>query len=93
MGFPDGASGKESACRYRRCKRCRFNPWVKKVPWRRALHPTPVFWPGECHGQGSLVGYSPLGHTEQNTTGPLTLQVSSDPALWSWHGDLRSVYP
>ena len=40
-------------------KRCGFDPWVGKVPWRRAQQPTPVFSPGETHGQRSLVGYSP----------------------------------
>ena len=43
--FPDGASGKESACQCRRNKRCWFDPWVGKIPWRRKLHPTPVFLP------------------------------------------------
>ena len=32
---------------------------VRKIPWRRAWKPTPVFLPGESHGQKSLVGYSP----------------------------------
>ena len=36
-------------------------PWVGKIPWRRAWQPTPVFLPGESHGQRSLVGYSPRG--------------------------------
>ena len=40
--FPGGASGKESACRCRRHKRCGFSPWVRKIPWRRKWHPTPV---------------------------------------------------
>ena len=35
------------------------NPWVGKIPWRRAWQPTPVFLPGESHGQRSLAGYSP----------------------------------
>ena len=39
-------------------KRCGFDPWVKKIPWRRALKPTPVLLLGESHGQRSLVGYS-----------------------------------
>ena len=42
-----------------RHKRCRFNPWVGKIPWRRAWQPTPVFLPGESHGQRSLARYSP----------------------------------
>ena len=45
-----------------------FNPWVGKTPWRRGRLPTPVFWPGESHGQRSLVGYSPQGHKESDTT-------------------------
>ena len=41
---------------------CRFDPWVGKIPWRRARQPTPVFFPGEFHGQRSLLGYSPWGY-------------------------------
>ena len=36
-----------------------FNPWVRKIPWRRAWRPAPVFLPGGSHGQSSLDGYSP----------------------------------
>ena len=36
-------------------------PWVRKVPWRRAWQPTPVFLPGESHGQSILQGQSPQG--------------------------------
>ena len=38
-----------------------FHPWVGKIPQRRAWQPTPVFMPGESHGQRNLAGYSPLG--------------------------------
>ena len=38
-GFPGGASGKESTCQCRRRKRCGFNPWVRKIPWRRKSNP------------------------------------------------------
>ena len=34
-----------------------FDPWVGKIPWRRTWQPTPVFFPGESHEQGSLEGY------------------------------------
>ena len=51
-----------------RCKRCRFDPWVRKITWRRTCQPTPVFFPGKSHGQRSLVGYSPWGHKESDTT-------------------------
>ena len=62
--YTGGTSGKEPACQYRRCERCGFNPWVGKIPWRRAWQPTPVFLPGESHAQRSLVGYSPWGQTQ-----------------------------
>jgi len=55
-GFPGGASDIESAYQ---CRRFGFNPWVGKIPWRRAWQPSPVFLPRESHRQGSLVGYSP----------------------------------
>ena len=53
-GFPRGASGKELSCQCRRLRRCRFDPLVRKIPWRRAWQPTPVFLPGESHEQRSL---------------------------------------
>ena len=54
LGFPGGAGGTESACQ---CRRCGFDPWVRKIPWRRAWQPTAVFMPGESHGQRGLAGY------------------------------------
>ena len=50
---------KKPTCQCRRHKRCGFDPWVRKILWRRAWKPTPVFFPGESHGQKSLVRYSP----------------------------------
>ena len=61
-------SVKEPACQCRRCKRCGFNSWVGKIPWRRAGQPTPLFLPGESHGQRSLVGYSPWCHKALDRT-------------------------
>ena len=52
-----GASGKEPTCQSRRQKRPRFQPWIRKSPWRRAWQPTPVFLPRESRGQRSLTGY------------------------------------
>ena len=68
LGFPGGASGKELTCQCRRCKRHVLNPWVGKIPWRRAWQPTPVFLSGESHGQRSLVGYSPWGCKDSDMT-------------------------
>ena len=75
LGFPAGTSGKEPTCQCRRHKRHRFDPWIGKIPWRRAWQPTPVFWPGESHGQRSLAEYSPWGCQELNTTEQLTLSL------------------
>ena len=67
-GFPGGASGEELVCQCRRYKRHRFDLWLRKIPWRRAWKPTLVFLPGEFHGQRSLAGYNPWGHTESDMT-------------------------
>ena len=64
LGFPSGAGGKECACPYKRSK---FDPCVAKIPWRREQLPTPVFLPGESHGQRSTVGYSPCGLNKLGT--------------------------
>ena len=45
-----------------------FNPWVGKIPWKRKWQPTPVLLPGKSHEWRSLVGYSPWGHKEWDTT-------------------------
>ena len=53
--FPGGSDGKEFA------RNAKFDPWVRKIPWRRESLPTPVFSPGEFHGQRSLVGLQSMG--------------------------------
>ena len=55
---------KKTRLRCRRHKRCGFNPWVRKIPWRRARWPTPAFLPGKSHGQRRLTGYSPWGYKQ-----------------------------
>ena len=62
-----GSDGKVPAM-HNTCSSCGFNPWVRKIPWRRKWQPTPVFLPGESHGRRSLVGYSPRGRKELDTT-------------------------
>jgi len=58
------------------CRRPRFDSWVGKIPRRREWQPTPVFLPGESHGQRSLAGYSPCSHTESDTTEWLSPSLS-----------------
>ena len=86
-------SGKGPACKYRRHKRPRFDPWVGKIPWRREWLPTSVFLTREFCAQRNLAGYSLRGR--ENTTELLTLSLfslslfilmfreSSDCNLWS----------
>ena len=68
--LPRGAvvKKKKSACKCRRCKRCRLDPWVGTIPWGRNGQPTPVVLPGKSHGRRSLAGYSPWGRRELDTT-------------------------
>ena len=61
------------------CGRCRFDPWVGKIPWRRTWQPTPVFLPGESHGQRSLVGYGPWDRKESDMTERLILSLHCHP--------------
>ena len=56
LGFPGGTSGKESTCQCRRQKRCRFDPWVRRIPRRRAWQTTPVFSPIKSHEQRTPAG-------------------------------------
>jgi len=58
MGFP---SGSEPTCQSRRCRRCRYDLWVRKIPWRRKWQTPSVFLPGKSHGQRSLAGCRPPG--------------------------------
>ena len=74
-GFSGVSSGKEPICHCRSCKRCGFDPWIGKIPCRRAWQSTPVFLPGESHGQGSLVGYSPWGCQEPDMTKRLSMHT------------------
>ena len=57
------------------CRRSRFDPWVRKIPWRREWQPTPVLLPGEFHGQRNLAGYSPWGRRALDLTEQLTLSL------------------
>ena len=57
-----------------------FDPWVRKIPWRREWLPTPVFLPREFHRQRSLVDYNPWGHKESDTTDQLILSLCHTPS-------------
>ena len=68
LGFPRGSDGKEFTCNA-------GDPGLiprSGIPWRRERQPTPVFLPGEFHGQKRLVGYSPMGRKKSDMTKQLT---------------------
>ena len=67
-GLPRWYSGKVPACQCRRFRNQGFDPWVRKVPWRRKWQPIPMFLPGKLHGQRSLASYSPQGPKESDRT-------------------------
>ena len=63
--FPGGSDGKASRLQ---CGRPGFDPWVRKILWRRKWQPTLVLLPGKSHGERSMVGYSPPDGKESDTT-------------------------
>ena len=65
-GFPGGSDGKASACNAGDPGLIPF--WVGKIPWRRTWQSTPALLPGKSHGRRSLIGYSPWGRKESDTT-------------------------
>ena len=67
--FPGGSVVKNLPANARRS---RFDPWMGKIPWRRKWQPSQVLLPGESHGQRTLVGYSPWGRKESDTTEQLS---------------------
>ena len=72
----------------RRCTACStgFNPWIRKMPWRMEWQPTPLFLPGEFHGQRSLVGYNPWGCKELDTIEQLTHSHKHTLNIYSFKG-------
>ena len=67
MGLPQWLSGKESACNAGAAGDVGSIPG-QEDPLQESMTTTPVFLPGESHGQRSLVGYSPWGCKESDMT-------------------------
>ena len=94
-GLPRERSSQESTSQCRRLKRHSFHPWVRKIPWSRKWQPTPVFLPGESHGQRSLAAYSEKDCKESDTAQCAHMHThptrgseegpgSRDPTIWCW---------
>ena len=58
-----------------------FDPWIGNIPWSMKWQPTPVFLPGESHGQSNLAGYSPWGRKELDMTEATWLAYMHDTNL------------
>ena len=70
-GLSRWCSGKEFTCQ---CRQPEFNPWVRKIPWRREWLATPVCLPGESHGQRRLAGQA-MGSQESDMAEHAMLQT------------------
>ena len=85
-GFPRWHGGKEPVCQKKKkkepvcqCRRCGFDPWVRKIPWSRKWQHTPVFLPAKSHGHRGLMGYNPRGCKESDMT------KHKLGRRWGWH--------
>ena len=80
-------TGKESTCQCRGQKKCGSDPWIRKIPWSRRWQPDLVFLPEKSRGQRSLVGYSPQGRKELDTTEYIEIinKCNSVPAMVYFH--------
>ena len=76
-----------------RHKRHGFDPWVRKIPWRRTWQPTPAFLPGKCHRQWSLVGYSPWDCKELDMWGHTQSYISNLLLLLSYWVASEFLWP
>ena len=89
LGFPSGSDCKESTCNDGDMGSI---PSVGKITWRREQLPTPVFWPGEFHGQKSLTVYNPWGRKESDMTDRISLTHSEFPFPFYKNGLHRELY-
>ena len=84
MEFPRWLSGKESTCQ---CRKRGFDPWSRKIPWRRKWQPTPVFWPENPQGQRILAGYSPWGRKKVRHDLATTKSIA-----WDSYGLIKNLF-
>ena len=85
--FPKWLNGKKSSCQCRRWRWHGFHLWVQKIFWRREWVPTPVFWPGESHGQrtpGGVTKNLTTEHAHTQCLGPQSFQAF----IFHWEGEV-----
>ena len=86
FSFPGSASGKESACQCRRCKRHRFNPWIGMIPWSRKWQPASVKFYGQRSWLVTVHGAAELDKTEWLSTHKL---IHSPPFLFCYNDQAK----
>ena len=94
VGLLGWLSSEGSACQGRRHKRCRFDQWAGKIPWRRRWQLTPVFLPGKSYEWSSLVGSSSWGHKSIRSNSAIEQQQQWIwPLACLWHPFALAVVP
>ena len=76
LDFPVGTAAKKLPANEGDTK---FDPWVRKISWKRKWKPTPTFLPGKSHEQRSLAGYSPWSCKESDLTELLRIHIYTMP--------------
>ena len=83
LGYLGAAVVKNPPANAEDAKRYWFNPWFRKIPWRRIWQPAPIFLPGKFHGQRNLAGYRACGCRKLNRTRATSSSIGG---LQLWHG-------
>ena len=86
--FPGGTSGKGSDCWCRRCKRLRFSPWGRKIPWKRKWQPMPIFLPGKFNGQEA---WQAKAHRVAKSQTPLSAWTCTQTHTSYFHKDMKAA--
>ena len=93
MGSPGGSAYKESACSTGDTGDADSTSEFRRSSWRRKWQPTPVFLPGEPHGQRSLAAYSPKGCKESDTIEQLSMKHSHFFVAFLWFfNEVKSLH-
>ena len=90
--FPGGSAVKNLTANACQDRRWEFEPWVRKIPWRRAWQPTPVFLCGESHGQRNMEGYNPWGCIESEKPQWLQMVLQSNCTILCFYQQCMRVF-
>ena len=86
-------SGKEYSCQCRRHRRLGFNPWFRKIPWRRKWQLTSVFLLRKSDGQRNLAGHSPWSGKELEVTERLSMHTHTHTHILQYTSQIEMYIP